>query len=1361
MTDQQVLDRLRDWLPRQRWFPFTAEAQEIKVNVAGRVQLDLDPEEPNSVVRDRIVYLVQATVGDRTELLNVPVVRTTEPLAEYERHLIGSYQGVGPNRALPEQIVAGVDASASFLRRAVQQAGSFWERRRSGESAEQASSPTDALINDAAKNSEPGAEESSRGARTSPSFDMDVDHASRFYLYDAVGDAPFLDAVLRIMDTQLGVGGVLRHGMGLHGKYTGALNTQYRISNPHQVRVISSEQSNTSVILTPPTSENASDVALRGDAVIVKFFRVVGEGRNPDVEVGVELTSQGSSAVPATAGWIDAQWRQGLVTTAGQLAVAAQFVDHAQDAWQMAVDSAKSGGDFTELARELGATTARVHADLMAAFDPITADHDARDAFLQDISGRLRWAWEACGDRFVELESALDTVMRDLEELRELPPLKRIHGDYHLGQVLYNRDNGFKILDFEGEPLRPIKERVRPDVALRDVVGMLRSLDYAGAMAGREESGDAQEWTRAASSAFLDGYREISDQSLDTESVLFQALWLDKALYEVVYEQRNRPDWVDVPANAVIRSLRAVGSRSVTDTTNDQPNSNDTFRTEEVVSTEREQDPQRTPDITNDPAPTGKQQPVPAETSQNTGRESAQSEQGKPAPVSEEVLAAVAEGRYHDPHSVLGAHPNGDGTVTVRTLRRFATDVAVRTVDGLYPLEHEWGGIFSGVVPTHEKGRIPDYRLEVTYTGQEPQVLDDPYRFAPTLGELDLHLIGEGRHETLWTALGAHVHRYPSAMGDIQGVSFAVWAPNARAVRVIGDFNGWDGSEHAMRSLGSSGIWELFIPGLGSGDTYKFRVQGRDGSWRDKADPMAFGTEVPPSTASRVFESNYEFQDSEWMAKRAQTDPHNAPMSVYELHIGSWRKGLDYVDLARELVEYLTWQGFTHVELMPVAEHPFGGSWGYQVTSYYAPSSRFGSPDEFRYLVDQLHQAGIGVLVDWVPGHFPKDEWALANFDGEPLYEHADPRRGEHKEWGTLIFDYGRSEVRNFLVANANYWLEEYHIDGLRVDAVASMLYLDYSRNDGEWEPNKYGGRENLEAIGFLQESNATAYRRNPGIVMIAEESTSFPGVTKPTEAGGLGFGIKWNMGWMHDSLEYMAEDPFNRHYHHNKATFSMVYAYSENFILPISHDEVVYGKGSLLRKMPGDRWQQLANVRAYLAYMWAHPGKQLIFMGTEYAQESEWSQEHGLDWWLSETPPHHGVQELVKNLNEIYRDTPALYVRDNDPSGFEWIDANDAGRNTLSFTRWDDQGNPLVCIANFAGNPHENFRVGMPWAGDWDEILNTDSELFGGSGVGNLGKITATEGAFNGKPAFAELTVPPLAVLYFKPATKNGNGTK
>jgi len=493
--------------------------------------------------------------------------------------------------------------------------------------------------------------------------------------------------------------------------------------------------------------------------------------------------------------------------------------------------------------------------------------------------------------------------------------------------------------------------------------------------------------------------------------------------------------------------------------------------------------------------------------------------------------------------------------------------------------------------------------------------------------------------------------------------------------------------------------------------------------------------------------------DAEWMKARAARDPHNAPMSVYEVHLGSWRVGLDYKQLAKELVEYVKWLGFTHVEFMPVAEHPFGGSWGYQVTSYFAPTSRFGHPDEFRHLVDELHQAGIGVLLDWVPAHFPKDAWALAKFDGEPLYEHSDPNLGEHPDWGTLIFDFGRSEVRNFLVANALYWLDEFHIDGLRVDAVASMLYLDYSRKEGQWQPNRFGGRENLEAISFLQEANATVYKTHPGAVMIAEESTAFPGVTAPTDQGGLGFGLKWNMGWMHDSLKYMAEDPYNRKWHHGTITFSMVYAYTENFLLPISHDEVVHGKGSMLRKMPGDRWQQLANLRAFLGYQWAHPGKQLIFMGTEFGQEAEWSEQYGLDWWLADIPAHRGVQLLTKDLNELYSSTPALYERDNDPEGFQWINGGDSDRNVLTFIRRDADGNPLVVALNFSGAPHHDFRLGVPAAGQWQEVLNTDAGTYGGSGVTNDGPLTATGDGIDGQPASLTVTLPPLGAAYFKAA--------
>jgi len=724
-----------------------------------------------------------------------------------------------------------------------------------------------------------------------------------------------------------------------------------------------------------------------------------------------------------------------------------------------------------------------------------------------------------------------------------------------------------------------------------------------------------------------------------------------------------------------------------------------------------------------------------------------------PAHVDHSALEAVAVGAHHEPHAVLGAHAR-DGAVTVRSLRPFAHSVEVVLAGGeRHPLTHECDGVWAGVL---DRDDVPDYRLAVTYEPGVETVVDEPYRYLPTLGDVDLHLIGEGRHEQLWEVLGAHVRRYPGggslSHGDVTGTSFAVWAPNARAVRVVGEFNQWVGRLHAMRSLGGTGVWELFVPDVGAGARYKFEILGRDGQWRQKADPMAFGTEVPPSTASVVVESSYTWQDGGWMADRAARDVHNGPMSVYEVHLASWRQGLGYRELAEQLTGYVKELGFTHVELLPVAEHPYGGSWGYQVTSYYAPTSRFGSPDDFRYLVDSLHRAGIGVILDWVPAHFPKDEFALARFDGEPLYEYADPRKGEHPDWGTLVFDYGRTEVRNFLVSNALYWLEEFHIDGLRVDAVASMLYLDYSRESGEWIPNVHGGREHLEAIAFLQETNATAYKRIPGIVMIAEESTAWPGVTRPTHLGGLGFGMKWNMGWMHDSLSYLSKEPVYRQYHHGEMTFSLIYSFSENFVLPISHDEVVHGKGSLLRKMPGDRWQQLANVRAYLAYMWSHPGKQLLFMGCEFGQESEWAESRSLDWWLQETPWHSGLQRLVRDLNRVYVQSPPLWELDGDPTGFEWIDANDSTHNTFSFLRRDRSGRPLVCVVNFSAIPDEDYRIGLPQAGAWREVLNTDAEQYGGSGVGNLGSTHAHDVPWHGRPASAVLRVPPLGAIWLTP---------
>ena len=623
----------------------------------------------------------------------------------------------------------------------------------------------------------------------------------------------------------------------------------------------------------------------------------------------------------------------------------------------------------------------------------------------------------------------------------------------------------------------------------------------------------------------------------------------------------------------------------------------------------------------------------------------------------------------------------------------------------------------------------------------------------PTIGEIDLHLINEGRHEQLWQVLGAHV--VPG------GTSFRVWAPDAQEVQVRGDFNGWDGSRNPLAAVASSGVWEGFVPGVGSGESYKFHIRGADGQWRDKADPMAFYAEIPPATASRVFESTHTWTDEEWMSRRAEGQPHQEPMSIYEVHLGSWRKHpgagpYSYDELAEHLTAYVVEAGFTHVELLPVMEHPFGGSWGYQVTSYYAPTSRFGDPDGFRRLVEALHNAGVGVLVDWVPAHFPKDEFALARFDGTALYEDPNPSRGEHPDWGTYVFNFGRKEVRNFLVANALYWLEEFHVDGIRVDAVASMLYLDYSREEGEWQPNVHGGRENLEAVAFLQELNATVYRRVPGAITIAEESTSWPGVTRPTDADGLGFGFKWNMGWMHDSLTYAAKDPVHRGYHHHQLTFSMVYAFSENYVLPISHDEVVHGKGSLLRKMPGDRWQQLANVRAFLSWQWAHPGKQLLFMGQEFAQDNEWAEQRELDWSLLEDPGHRGVSRLVTDLNSVYLDTAALWSQDTSPEGFQWLSADDASRNTVAFLRWaadpssgSGRGTPLVCVANFAAVPHEGYRLGLPFTGEWTEVINSDAEVYGGSGVGNLGTVTAHSTPYAGQPASATLRVPPLGTLW------------
>jgi 1,4-alpha-glucan branching enzyme len=718
----------------------------------------------------------------------------------------------------------------------------------------------------------------------------------------------------------------------------------------------------------------------------------------------------------------------------------------------------------------------------------------------------------------------------------------------------------------------------------------------------------------------------------------------------------------------------------------------------------------------------------------------------------ERDIALLAARDHHEPHRVLGAHPVADG-VAVRVWWPEAESVKVIVGDGEpLDLRHRASGLWEGVIPGATD--VPRYEVEVAHHGRVLRTRD-PYTFLPTLGALDLHLVGEGRHHELWERLGAHVRTVDGA----QGTAFAVWAPSARSVSVVGDWNAWDGRVHPMRSLGASGIWELFVPGVAPGAHYKYEIRGADGGLRLKADPMATAAEMPPRTASTVFASEHQWRDGAWLQAREASRPHADPVSIYEVHLGSWRwnpeegnRPLTYRELGDELGDYARDMGFTHVELMPVMAHPFSGSWGYQVTSYFAPTPTLGTPDDLREMIDRIHERGVGVILDWVPAHFPRDEFALAQFDGTALYEHADPRRGAHPDWGTLIFNFGRNEVRNFLTASALYWLEEYHADGIRVDAVASMLYRDYSRAAGEWLPNEYGGREDFEAIGFLREMNEVTHAANPGIVNAAEESTAWPAVSRPTDAGGLGFDLKWNMGWMHDTLEYFAKDPIHRSHHHDELTFSLVYAFTEQFVLPLSHDEVVHGKGSLLSKMPGDDWQKHANLRALYGLMWAHPGKKLLFMGGELAQEQEWSHTRSLDWHLAEQPRHGGMQRLVRDLNHVYRDHPQLWELDPDPAGFRWLVVDDRDANVVAFARFDAHGRALVAAANLSPVPRPAYRLPMPHAGRWREVMNTDAEVYGGANLGNLGVVNAEEHPWGGESASAELMLPPLGVVWLAP---------
>ena len=718
-------------------------------------------------------------------------------------------------------------------------------------------------------------------------------------------------------------------------------------------------------------------------------------------------------------------------------------------------------------------------------------------------------------------------------------------------------------------------------------------------------------------------------------------------------------------------------------------------------------------------------------------------------------LQRLQQGRHHDPFDYLGRHVENGQTI----VRAFMPHAETVELVGIGPMTRIAGSdVFEIRLTEQQAGKLPQhYELEwrEKADGSVHKVVS-PYSFAPQIPDFDLHLFGEGKHWHAWHFLGAHL----KTIDGVPGCLFAVWAPAVQRISVVGDFNGWNGLRHPMRVRGQSGVWELFIPGLHPGDAYKYEILSREGRLFTKADPYSREMALRPDTTSIICASRqrYEWQDQEWLAKRAEGSWLHQPLAAYEVHLGSWRRDengnfLNYRELAHQLVEYVQETGHTHIELLPVMEHPLDESWGYQVSGYYAPTSRFGSPDDFRYFIDYCHQHGIGVILDWVPAHFPKDDFALARFNGEPLYEHADPKRGEHQDWGTLIFDYGRHEVRNFLIANALYWIEEYHVDGLRVDAVASMIYLDYSRKEGEWEPNEYGGRENLEALAFLRETNEIIHARFPGVMTIAEESTAWPMVSRPVYMGGLGFSMKWNMGWMHDTLAYFQQDPVFRKYHHDNLTFSQLYAYTENFVLPFSHDEVVHMKKSLLGKMPGDDWQKFANLRLLHTWQYTHPGKKLLFMSGEFGQWEEWNEKKALDWALLDFPNHQGIKRLVADLNRLYRNLPALHHHDFDAEGFQWIDCMDSDQSIISFLRHGPEGS-LVCILNFTPVIRQNYRIGVPPADHYEEIFNSDSEIYQGANVGNEGYVPTEAVPWMGFEQSLQLTLPPLGGIILQPVS-------
>ncbi|GAA1713776.1 alpha-1,4-glucan:alpha-1,4-glucan 6-glycosyltransferase [Propioniferax innocua] len=965
------------------------------------------------------------------------------------------------------------------------------------------------------------------------------------------------------------------------------------------------------------TGEQSNTSIMYGRTAMLKVFRRLEAGENLDIEVHRALVADAGAPVARLHGSVRVQIADGPEM---DLAMLAEQLREPVNGWELAVSAASSNTDFSDHARGLGQALAQVHGALARAFDTSAVDGGT-------VAASMRTRLESVAGQVSELTPHREGLAGTFAALEGRPlPVQRVHGDFHLGQVLLSEDT-WRIIDFEGEPLKSFAERRQLDAVWRDIAGMLRSFDYAGATATRSgaDPDAASAWVDSCTDAFLDGYGAMVTPEL-------RAYMADKAIYEVLYEARNRPGWLPIPMAA------AAG------------------------------------------------------------------------------LAA--------------------GSTKHMSSRTAPTATRVEPTD-----------------PTHEGGAMNEpIDPEPKRAIDAPSV--DPRTWFGGLTGRDFEGFHTGGDTELWKRLGAHAVTVTDTDGrERSGVRFTVWAPNAREVRVFGDFNDWNGESHPMELIPGTGVWGIFVEDAHPGQVYKFKVHGADGRWVDKADPMARFAQSAPETGSIVTESHYEWNDADWLERRGRARHHAEPISIYEIHLGGWRRGKTYVELADELVEYVSWQGYTHVEFLPLAQHPYEPSWGYQVTGYFAPMSMFGTPDEFRYLIDRLHQAGIGVIMDWVPGHFPKDEWALGRFDGTALYEHADPRQGEQPDWGTYVFNFGRNEVKSFLVSNALYWIKEFHIDGLRVDAVASMLYLDYSREDGAWVPNMFGGRENLEAVDFLRYVNTHLYEREPGIMMIAEESTSWPGVTRPVDQGGLGFGFKWNMGWMNDTLSYIQREPVHRQYHHNDMTFAMVYSFSENFVLPISHDEVVHGKGSMINKVPEDDWRKFATLRAYYSFMWSHPGKQLVFMGCEFGQRSEFDESKGLEWWVSDLWGHRGLQLMMRRLNELYRQNSPLFELDNDAAGFRWINADDAGGNVFSYLRFDSQGSPMACLVNFSPVPRPVYRIGLPHDGPWRELFNSDAMDFHGTGEWhNNGWVQATDVPAYGLPASADVVVPPLGAVWLVP---------